>query len=95
MPGIERAFVDALLAQIAVLPAPTLATLEQALREAFPDRRITVCSEDDIPPRIRPAAENAVGLIYYIAAEEHCLTLTNDATAASGIVVALRDTEEA
>lgn len=90
MPGIDRAFLDDVLARIAVPPAPTFDALAQALRAAFPGRHISVCGEDDIPARMKPAAENAVGLIYYVAAGDHCLALTDDAAAATGIVVALR-----
>jgi len=94
MPGIDRAFLDEVLARLAVPPAPTFGALAQALRAAFPGRHISVCGEDDISPRLAPAAENAVALIYYVAAGDHCLSLTSDPAAATGIVVALRDPEE-
>lgn len=61
------------------------------LRARFPGCHISVCSEDDVSPRLSPAAENAVCAIYYVATGEHCLSLTNDEAAATGIVVALRD----
>lgn len=91
MPGIDRAFLDDVLARVAVAPGPTFEALAQTLRAAFPGRHISVCGEDDVPPRLAPAAENAACLIYYVATGDHCLSLTNDAAAATGIVVALRD----
>ena len=90
MAGIDRSFLDDVLARIAVPPAPTFEALAQTLRRAYPDHHITVCSEDDIPVRARAAAENAGGLIYYVGSGGHCLSLVNDAEAATGIVVALR-----
>lgn len=91
MPGIDRAFLDAVLVRVAASPGPTFEALAQALRAAFPGRHISVCGEDDVSPRLAPAAENAACLIYYVATGDHCLSLTNDAAAATGIVVALRD----
>jgi hypothetical protein len=64
------------------------------LRQAFPGRHVSVCNEDDIPPRLAAAAENSACLIYYVASGEHCLSLTNDAAAATGIVVALRGEDD-
>lgn len=60
------------------------------LRETFPGIHFTVCGEDDIPPRLAAAAGNERCELYYIDGSEHCLKLTADAAAASGIVVALR-----
>lgn len=94
MTGIDSAFLDAVLTKLAVPPAPTHEALAQSLRAAFPGRHISVCSGDDIPPRIKPAAENDLALIYYVAAGEHCLSLTNDPAAATGIVVALRGDDD-
>ncbi|QIK38560.1 hypothetical protein GWK36_11855 [Caldichromatium japonicum] len=93
MTGIDQAFLAAVLAQIDLASTPTYEALAQALRAAFPGRHISVCGENDIPPRLKPAAENADALIYFVASGEHCLSLTNDPAAASGIVVALRSEE--
>jgi Family of unknown function (DUF6129) len=78
----------------AVSPALAYEALAQQLRAAFPGVHITVCSEDDIPPRLSPAAESPACLLYYVDAGEHCLKLTTDAEIASGIVVALRDEDD-
>ena len=94
MSVIDAAFVDQVLDRIAGTPALSHEALAQSLRAAFPGKHITVCGEDDIPPRLKPVAENAVGEIYLVTSGEHCLSLTNDADAASGIVVALRGDDD-
>lgn len=68
--------------------------LASQLRGLFPGVHITVCSDDDIPPRLAAVAHNEVCNLYYVASGGHCLSLTNDATAATGIVVALCDGDE-
>ncbi|MEI6415765.1 MAG: DUF6129 family protein [Pseudomonadota bacterium] len=70
----------------------TLLDLELAahLREACPGISMTVCSEDDIPPHLTAAASNAVCALYYVDGRGHCHTLTTDAEAATGLVVARR-----
>lgn len=90
MTGIAPDFLAQVLQHVASAGSPVHEILAQDLRGAFPGRHISVCGEDDIPPRLQPATENAVCLIYYVASGEHCLSLTNDAAAATGIVVALR-----
>ena len=88
--GIDAALLDDVLARIAVLPASTFDALAQALRSAYPGIHVSVCSENDISSRLKPVAENTVAEIYLVASSDHCLSLTNDAAAATGIVVALR-----
>lgn len=73
-----------------VVPSLTFDDLTRRLRAAFPGIHITVCGEDDVPPRLPPAAENDCCGLYYVDASEHCLKLTADASAATGVVVALR-----
>lgn len=90
MPGIHQMFLDEVLARIAVARAPAFDALAQSLRDLQPGIHITVCGEDDIPARARPVAENAVGQIYCVASNGHCLSLTDDMAAATGVVVALR-----
>lgn len=94
MTGIDSTFLDAVLARVAAAPSLVHETLALSLRTAFPGRHISVCGEDDIPPRLKPAAEDAACLIYYVASGEHCLSLTNDAAVATGIVVALRGDDD-
>jgi hypothetical protein len=65
--------------------------LRAKLRLQYPGVHFTVCSDDDIPPQLAPAFENATVRLYYVDANEHCVKLTSDAEAASGIVVAFHD----
>lgn len=87
-----------LLAEVLARVAPPVSlaheALAQRLRGDFPGIHVTVCGEDDIPARLRPVAENAACSLYYVNAGEHCLSLTTDAEAATGIVVALRGDDD-
>ena len=89
---IDSALLDAVLA--AVSPQLSYDDQLRQLRAAFPGVHITVCSEDDVPPRLAPAAENDVCFLYYVDASEHCLKLTTDADAATGVAVALRGDDD-
>jgi len=91
---ITPAYLDQVLTQVAAQSSLAHEALAQGLRDHFPGCHISVCSEDDVSPRLTPAAENKVCEIYYVASGEHCLSLTNDEAAATGIVVALRDDED-
>ncbi len=93
-PCVTPDYLDAVLAYVAASPLRTYEALVQALRETYPGRHISVCSEDDVSPRLSPAAENKVCQIYYVATGDHCLSLTNDVAAATGIVVALCDRDD-
>lgn len=94
MTGITPAFLDQVLNHVSGAASTVHEVLAQDLRAAFPGRHVSVCNEDDIPPRLQPAAENVACLIYYVASGDHCLSLTNDAVAATGIVVALRGEDD-
>lgn len=63
--------------------------LERVLRDAAPDLRITVCSEDDVvhkPFRERPTFD-----AHLIGGGDHCLSITGDPEAAIGVVFAMRE----
>lgn len=92
--GITAELLDQVLRHVAGAASTVHEILAQDLRSAFPGRHLSVCNEDDIPPRLNPAAENAICLIYYVATGDHCLSLTSDAEAATGIVVALRGEDD-
>lgn len=63
------------------------------LKQTWPDLRFTMCSDDDMPARMKPAlSENAFNL-YLIGGSEHCLSLTDDPERAIGVVVAQVDEE--
>jgi hypothetical protein len=85
---IDAATLDGILA--AVSPRLTFDDLARQLRASYPGIHVTVCGEDDVPPRLTPAAENQHCYLYYVDANEHCLKLTTDAEAATGVAVALR-----
>jgi len=91
--AVTSGLIDAVLAQVLARRQTTHDALTQALRSSHPGIHISVCGEDDVSPRLSPAAENDACAIYYVASGEHCLSLTNDASAATGIVVALREEE--
>lgn len=90
MSGIDPAFVDAVLVQLGGEAPMPYHALQCRLRAAFPGRQITVCSEDEVSPRLNPVGESSAAAIYLVAAGEHCVSLTNDAATACGIVVALK-----
>lgn len=84
----------ALLARVADATAaadPRLADidLQKRLRSEFDGLRIVVCNDDDVPPRAKAAYGNARCRIYYLDAGEHCVRLTGEAEAASGLLVGL------
>ncbi len=89
---IDAALLEDILAGV----SPRLTFDEQArqLRAAFPGIHITVCGEDDVPARLSAVAENAHCCLYYVDASEHCLKLTTDAEAATGVAVALRGDDD-
>ena len=65
-----------------------------SLRGRFPAIHVTVCSDDDMPSRVPFAAENPHCRLYYVASGEHCLSLTDDADAATGVVLGLIDHDD-
>ena len=60
--------------------------IESLLRSSFPGVRFTFCSTDDIAVR-RPVMELPHHEIYLYGGD-HCLSLSNDYSAAHGVVVA-------
>ncbi len=76
----------------AVLAAPPVLAdidLQNRLRAEFDGLRVVVCNDDDVPPNMPAAFENARCRLYYLDASEHCVKLSRDADSASGIVVGL------
>lgn len=64
------------------------------LRTQFAGVHFSVCRDDDIPERLTSAASSACCRLYYVESAGHCLQLTADAGAATGLVVALTDQDE-
>ncbi|NMG67120.1 hypothetical protein GPA19_19450 [Azoarcus indigens] len=60
----------------------------ETMRRQWPALRFAACSDDDVPPRLKPAFEGSGFNFYYIGSGDHCLTLTKDADSAMGLVVA-------
>lgn len=57
------------------------------LRQLYPAIHFTYCMDDDLPNNT-PVVEHKGFNLYLIDGREHCLCLTNDFEAATGIVVA-------
>ncbi len=77
----------ALLARIgdAVRRNPGLA----GLRARFPGLHFSECSEDDVSPRYRPALTVDGYALYLVSgASGHCLEMSNDPAAATGLLIA-------
>lgn len=91
---IPPSLLDAVLARVGGSSPLTFDALAQGLRAEFAGVHITVCGEDDVSPRLPAAAENAACCLYYVDASDHCLKLTTDAEAATGIAVALRGDDD-
>ncbi|MGE5492504.1 MAG: DUF6129 family protein [Actinomycetota bacterium] len=86
------AVTPALLAQVAEAACinPALASL----RAAFPGVSISECAADDVNARLTPALETDSHEFYLVSScGGHCLSLTSDFEAASGIVIAAKDDE--
>ncbi|HNA28888.1 MAG TPA: DUF6129 family protein [Thiobacillaceae bacterium] len=58
------------------------------VRTQFPDLRLTLCGDDDVPARLAPALERPGFNLYLVNGSEHCLSLTNDPEVAIGVVLA-------
>ena len=63
------------------------ASVEQELRAAFPDLHFTFCQDDDVISD-SPVAEPPGFKLYLVDGSSHCLCLTTDPQAATGLVVA-------
>ncbi len=59
-----------------------------ALKTSWPELRFTLCSDDDMPPRMKPALSGDQFNLYLVGGSEHCLSLTNDPQHAIGVVLA-------
>lgn len=85
------------LAQIqkAVALLPPSHTDMTGLRSNFPAVHFTLCSEDDVSPRIPVVAEAGDYVLYLVSgASGHCLAFTPDLVAASGVVVASKSLDD-
>ncbi len=62
-------------------------SLKEKLKQSFPGVRFTLCSEDDVHSG-KPVLEKEGFSIYLVGSSDHCLTLTNDFSLATGVVIA-------
>ena len=83
---ISQELLDAVIRQAeqSVLGEPLLASL----RDAHPGAHFTLCMDDDIMVNAKPVAERPGFNVYLVNSSDHCLVLTNDPEAASGVVLA-------
>jgi len=92
---IEQSLLAKVMDQVASQASELGDVMLTQLRHNFPALHFSLCSDDDMPPRLSPAAGNAYCHLYYVDSADHCLRLTTDAETATGLVVALRDWEDA
>jgi hypothetical protein len=59
----------------------------ESLRSHFPDLHFTYCMDDDVVGA-KPVFEDPNFNLYLVNSSSHCLSLTNDLDAASGLVIA-------
>lgn len=91
---IEATVMSSVMDTVAQHACELSDALVTRLRTAFPGVHFSVCSDDDMPPRLSPAAGNTFCRLYYVDSGGHCLRLTTDPEAATGLVVALRDWDD-
>jgi hypothetical protein len=81
--------LSAISAAVAVDASPVV------LRDQFPGVHFTFCSEDDITSRCPAVGEAGDYMLYLVTgASGHCLALTNDMDAATGLVVASKSLDD-
>jgi hypothetical protein len=57
------------------------------LRQSYPGVHITYCVDDDLPNQV-PVLSRVDFNVYLVDGREHCLRLTGDYEAATGLVIA-------
>ncbi len=82
---ITKSQVEDIAAKIETLGVDE--TTIMALRQQYQPVHFTYCMDDDLPNNM-PVFEHKNFNLYLIDGREHCLCLTNDYEAATGIVVA-------
>lgn len=87
--AIEQQQLEVIAATIDDPLAPELAG---RLRSQFPGISFTACADDDIIGAA-PAVQMQRFNLYLVDASAHCMRLTRDPEAASGVVVAWKDDE--
>ena len=67
--------------------------VDAQLRAAFPGIVFSVCSDNDIPSRLKPVAEGDGFALYAINTSGHCAQLTPQLEGAGGLAIGLIDDE--
>lgn len=70
------------------------ADMERQLRAAHPGVPFSMCSDNDIPSRLKPLATGEGFALYGLNTSEHCAALTSQLDAADGIVIGIVDNDE-
>lgn len=68
-------------------------TLQQ-LRREWPDLHFTLCSEEDVPARLKPAFEGDGFALYLVSNASHCVAFTEALDAATGVVLSVYTAED-
>ncbi len=61
------------------------------LKTSWPELCFTLCSDDDMPARMKPALSGEQFNLYLVGGGEHCISLTDDPQCAIGVVLAQVD----
>ena len=64
--------------------------IARRLRESYSGCHFTVCSDDEVSPRLTPVIESETAAVYFLSSNGHCLSFTEDPAAATGLLVAMR-----
>ena len=91
---IDSTLLTRVLDQVASRSCDPDDILVTHLRKSYPGTHFSICNDDDMPPRLSAVAGNTFCRLYYVDSADHCLRLTSDAEAATGLVVALRDWDD-
>lgn len=67
---------------------------DERINALFPEARVTVCMDDEIPAVAKPVHQGAGFDLYLVDASQACAILTNDLDTACGVVLALHDGED-
>lgn len=84
--ALEVQTTDSMIAEIGALSDGAAA--RSRLRELWPDLQFSLCSEDDIVEEVVPVGETDAFMLYLLDGNDHCLRLTSNREAATGVVLA-------
>ena len=91
---IDQALMEGVIAIVETRSQASDEGLLRILRETFPGVHFSVCSDDDVPPRVVPVAESASCRLYGVDSRSHCLAFAADVSEATGLLVAMVEEEK-